>query len=396
MIVLFFIILVISFSLYLNAIVDEFPWSEDFSEADLSTNWPLEEWDKAEGVLTENSDLVWGAFGWAPDDFANLTIPENICARINIYGTGRIHWLITPTFLLDEYSDYFLSFDYALTQYGNNNPANFGIDDRFCVVVSPDNGITWSSSDVVLEFNNSNDILNTTQNIEIPLEGYSGMIRFGLYGESLRSNEDVDFFVDNIQVTMTDFVPEPPQNLTYNIVESSVELNWNSPENNTPDSYRIYFNEDLYSTIDPADTTYTIDNFPIQETNVYVTAIYGEMESVPSNVVIINIVENSDDQIPVAKNILVFPNPVSMNNSRSYSSTTIAFDLSQDGFVKLCIYNTKGQKISTLLNKDLRKGKHKISWNCISKDNLNISSGIYFMRLDVNGRVQSKKITILP
>ncbi len=190
------------FTTLIGNAIETFPWTEDFAEADPSSNWPLPDWDRAEGELTESTTMAWDAFGWSADDFANIVEPVNMSARINVYGTGRIHWLVTPSFNLASGQDYVLSMDMALTQYGNNEPGALGEDDFFAVVISPDNGYTWSSNHVLQQWIAGDEITNTPQNEEVSISGYSGLVRIGFYGQSLVANEDVDLFIDNLDISL--------------------------------------------------------------------------------------------------------------------------------------------------------------------------------------------------
>jgi len=64
-----------------------------------------------------------------------------------------------------------------------------------------------------------------------------------------------------------------------------------------------------------------------------------------------------------------YPNPFN-------SSTTISFKINKPDRYKLFIYDVTGNKIKTLLNKELDRGKHKIQTNLH-----NFPSGLYFYRL---------------
>ncbi len=51
-----------------------------------------------------------------------------------------------------------------------------------------------------------------------------------------------------------------------------------------------------------------------------------------------------------------YPNP--FNNS-----TTIKYQLPEDGFVSLKVYNTLGKEVVTLVSSDQTKGSHSIEFN---------------------------------
>ncbi|MBI9031242.1 choice-of-anchor J domain-containing protein [bacterium] len=84
-----------------------------------------------------------------------------------------------------------------------------------------------------------------------------------------------------------------------------------------------------------------------------------------------------------------FPNPFN-------PSTDISFSLPKLFLVDLSIYNIKGQKIKNLLNANLGKGEHTISWDGTNEHGEHSPSGIYFCRLSTNkNAIQTKKMVLL-
>ena len=65
-----------------------------------------------------------------------------------------------------------------------------------------------------------------------------------------------------------------------------------------------------------------------------------------------------------------FPNPFN-------PSTKIRFSLPSEGFVQLNVYNTLGQKITSLLESEMQSGVHEVVFIA----NKNMPSGVYFYRL---------------
>ncbi len=94
-------------------------------------------------------------------------------------------------------------------------------------------------------------------------------------------------------------------------------------------------------------------------------------------------VEESQVNIENTKNensIICFPNPFTKN-------TTIEFNLPQTQKVKLEIYDIRGVKINTLINNELEKGNHQITF-----ENNNLQEGIYFVKLVTNNNVLVEEI----
>ncbi len=64
-----------------------------------------------------------------------------------------------------------------------------------------------------------------------------------------------------------------------------------------------------------------------------------------------------------------YPNPFN-------PSTNIEFQLPENSFVNLVVYNSIGQKVEELVNSFLEKGKYNVKFNAFD-----LSSGIYFYKL---------------
>ncbi|HIB52364.1 MAG TPA: T9SS type A sorting domain-containing protein, partial [Candidatus Marinimicrobia bacterium] len=70
-------------------------------------------------------------------------------------------------------------------------------------------------------------------------------------------------------------------------------------------------------------------------------------------------------------------------------TTTIQFSLPQSEMVSIIVYDINGKEITTLINDNLSVGYHSVTWN--SKH----SSGLYFIRMESGGYVESKKVMLL-
>jgi len=78
-----------------------------------------------------------------------------------------------------------------------------------------------------------------------------------------------------------------------------------------------------------------------------------------------------------------YPNPFN-------PTTNISYQLSQPGFVKLNIYNLRGQKVVELVNKNQVVGNYTINF-----DASELSSGIYFYQLSVGSNIQTRKMLLI-
>ena len=70
-------------------------------------------------------------------------------------------------------------------------------------------------------------------------------------------------------------------------------------------------------------------------------------------------------------------------------STTIEFSIQNDSKIELIIFNIKGQKVKTLVKNDFDKGSHSILWDGNDESGKSVSSGIYYYKLNVNGKIEA-------
>ncbi len=88
--------------------------------------------------------------------------------------------------------------------------------------------------------------------------------------------------------------------------------------------------------------------------------------------------------IPTAFNLRQnYPNPFN-------PSTTINFDMPKDGFVTLKVYNTSGKEVASLVNETRAAGYHTVSFNAA-----NLSSGVYYYRLESEGVSKVMKMALI-
>jgi hypothetical protein len=80
----------------------------------------------------------------------------------------------------------------------------------------------------------------------------------------------------------------------------------------------------------------------------------------------------------------------SLNPSVSTGSVNIDLSIHSSTETEISIYSISGQKIGTVLNKSLKKGRHTLTWNRQS-----IPNGIYFIRVQTENRSETKKVSII-
>jgi hypothetical protein len=78
-----------------------------------------------------------------------------------------------------------------------------------------------------------------------------------------------------------------------------------------------------------------------------------------------------------------YPNPFN-------PATVIEYQLSSASYVKLIVYDMYGKEIKTLVNENESAGTYRTSF-----DGTNLSSGIYFYRLETEGYRETKKMILV-
>jgi hypothetical protein len=78
-----------------------------------------------------------------------------------------------------------------------------------------------------------------------------------------------------------------------------------------------------------------------------------------------------------------FPNPFN-------PVTTIAFGLPTDQHVRIDIYDITGRLLTSLANGSYPAGTHQVRWNAA-----NYASGVYLVRMQAEGRIQTRKMTLI-
>jgi hypothetical protein len=115
----------------------------------------------------------------------------------------------------------------------------------------------------------------------------------------------------------------------------------------------------------------------------YVVALYGSIESAPSNTVevIIEPVANADEMVlPLLNTISIGPNPFR-------DMAVIQYQLEKQSEVELKIYNLKGQLIRTLPQGVQNKGNQVLAWDGSDDRMQAVASGLYFIRMLADGKI---------
>lgn len=82
-----------------------------------------------------------------------------------------------------------------------------------------------------------------------------------------------------------------------------------------------------------------------------------------------------------------YPNPFN-------PTTTISYSVPEAGMTSVKVFNLKGQTVSTLLNSEMTSGNHSVVWNGTDLNGKTVSSGLYFVRVENNGKAVTRKMLL--
>jgi hypothetical protein len=83
-----------------------------------------------------------------------------------------------------------------------------------------------------------------------------------------------------------------------------------------------------------------------------------------------------------------YPNPFN-------PTTSISFFVPEKSYVKISIYNIKGQIVKKLTSQEYDSGNHTLLWNGNNNENQPVSSGVYFYNLSIDGKIEDVKKCLL-
>ncbi|MBK7378270.1 MAG: hypothetical protein IPJ03_04600 [Ignavibacteriales bacterium] len=206
--------------------------------------------------------------------------------------------------------------------------------------------------------------------------------------------------------TYNDLAPRPPHNLTAVVEDGLIKLTWNKNTEADFSHYRIYrdtvtnFIYDTTRIVGITSDTLFYDNLPItnKEKKYYylVTAFDNQNnQSEPSEEVTVTITGLTehppigDDGFRLLSN---YPNPFN-------PSTIIPYRLKEAGYVKLYVYDIKGELVKTLVNQWQNKGYYEVVFqpNTEERERANsfeapmgpyysdVATGIYIYQIMVRG-----------
>ena len=167
-----------------------------------------------------------------------------------------------------------------------------------------------------------------------------------------------------------------------------VTLTWLAPETEENiEHFNVYVNTVLYGTTNSE--TFLIGNLIDEDEYVFgVSVVYDYTES---ELVTVDYVHTNTNE-----NVVICINKLNNNTPNPFNpSTVISYTTKEPGNVKLEVFNVKGQKVKTLMNKEINAGSHTALWNGFDEKGNNVVSGVYFYKLETKDYTETKKMILL-
>ena len=153
-------------------------------------------------------------------------------AYISLSGIKAKHWLVTPAVTLGQASN--LSFDLWMTgYYSSYDPSDTGTDDKFVVLVSDDDGATWTA---IATWDNAgservlNDLTKTASSftLNFPAAYADKTVKVAFYAESSISNATNYLYLNNVVFDDANRCIEPTDLTSANVTNHAATLSWTS------------------------------------------------------------------------------------------------------------------------------------------------------------------------
>ena len=76
-------------------------------------------------------------------------------------------------------------------------------------------------------------------------------------------------------------------------------------------------------------------------------------------------------------------------------STTLRFNLSENGLVRISVYNVIGQRVRILMNTEVPTGRHTVSWHGLDDNGRDVSSGVYIIVMSTPTETAVTRVTLI-
>ncbi|WP_422089578.1 Ig-like domain-containing protein [Tenacibaculum ovolyticum] len=199
-----------------------------FTGSNLATVFPG--WGEASG----EPKPLGASSQWINSTTTQTTFFGKTTAKINLYTTNRKEWLVSPPVVVAATD--VLTYKVAVTNFNSGTADTMGSDDSVKVMISTDNGNTWT---MVKEFTTTDALSNSLTEQSMSLSTYAGQaIQVAFYAQDgpIDNSEDYDFHVADIFIGTPDATAPVFENSTPSVASiagTSFTLNTDINEGGT-------------------------------------------------------------------------------------------------------------------------------------------------------------------
>ncbi|MCK5774635.1 MAG: agmatine deiminase family protein [Bacteroidales bacterium] len=137
-------------------------------------------------------------------------------------------------------------------------------------------------------------------------------------------------------------------------------------------------------TINPGETVVVELGFSVSKEIVYDSILVVTQDNTYFSIVTGDDSVLADELTNTASQVQLLPNPMTGQGE-------LIFNLNETATVVISIYNMQGQLIRNLENNRLSAGQHSYTWDGQDKDGLEIKNSIYFVSLQIDSKIITKK-----
>ncbi|MBZ0199005.1 MAG: T9SS type A sorting domain-containing protein [Ignavibacteriaceae bacterium] len=194
--------------------------------------------------------------------------------------------------------------------------------------------------------------------------------------------------VDGIRVSSSwdQIVPVELASFNASVVNNNVSINWTTATETNNSGFEVVRDGSKIAFVAGVGTSTEINKYAFTDKNVAVGSHSYQLVQIDLNGTRTSVASTEVDVANVVTKFGMdqnYPNPFN-------PSTKISYAIPQSGNVKIEVFNTIGQSVALLVNGFNEAGTHEVSFNAVG-----LNSGIYFYRIEANGSVMTKKMTLL-
>lgn len=180
-------------------------------------------WEQAGSGTPSTGPSGIGSSSWTADGFANNGSTGAV--KVNLYAASKEEWILSPAYDLGTSGNMQMEFDFGVFAWNTSNPGNMGSDDEVQVLISTDNGVTWTS---LATIDASFTTLATGNHLVYNLSSYTGVVQFAIWASegTVNDPEDMDVMVDNFQVRQTPSCAASTAITIDSVSENSISISW--------------------------------------------------------------------------------------------------------------------------------------------------------------------------